>query len=56
MQTISLGLRRYGAELLAFAATAGICRYVLGLPALALGAAAGIATYLLRTWITRLRL
>jgi hypothetical protein len=29
-------------------ANASICRYVLGVPALAIGAAAGVATYLLR--------
>jgi hypothetical protein len=55
LQTVSLALRRYGAELLAFVATVAVCRYLLGIPALALGAIVGVATYLVRVAIWRFR-
>ena len=55
LQVISLALRRYGAELLALTSMLVVCRYLLGLPALALGASVGAAASLARSLISRFR-
>jgi hypothetical protein len=55
LQVVSVAARRYGAELFALSVTVLICRYLLGMPAVALGIGAGVGTSALRLLLSRLR-